>query len=105
MNFDSELNPQSLASIQTNYGAFVVLFCDQDKLATAVDLMIAHRASQPFTGRRGLGTYEVAAGSIDDVVREILQIDPSLATEVTFLGDDDPMFDELIESLRTSTEA
>ena len=105
MNFDSELNPRSLVSIQTNYGSFVVIFRDDEKLSKAIELMIADRAAQPFMGRRGLGIHELTAGSIDGAVREILAVEPSLATEVTFLGDDDPMFDGLIESLQTSTSS
>ena len=100
LNFDGEHRPQSLASIRTNYGAYVVIFGDQEKLSQALELMVLMRANEPFTGGGGMGVYELTADSIDDAVQQVLAVDPSLAAEVTFVGDDDTMFEDLMESLR-----
>ena len=100
VNFDSDLKPTSLASIQTSYGAVVVLFRDDQKFSEAMETLLALHNKEAFQGRRGFGSYELEAGSIDEAVEQILITDPSLANETTFLGDDDPTFDELLDSLR-----
>lgn len=96
---DEDLKPTSLASVTTSGGPFVILFRNREKSLRALDSLSNWMESQPQHLRRSMGVLSLEQDSFDDAVKYIRDNDPSLRGNVTFIADDDQIFETMFASL------
>ena len=95
LTLDSELNIQGLFSIFTSSGPMVFIFTDQSKL---MQFLEAASSTMAQSGKK-VGSTGIEADTFDDLVTTLLQMDPSMAGNVNFLPDSDPLFAQVLSQM------
>jgi hypothetical protein len=97
LNSNSE--PRCPCTLGTSVGEVLIIFSNSVKFETFVKRVSRAAASKGY----GVGYLAKEHSSFDEVVRDLIKIDSSLA-DVTFLSDSDQTADELIASLSTGVD-
>jgi hypothetical protein len=92
---DSNNEPTGLFSLYTTQGRVVIIFTNPLKWEKFAEGASAMSASQ---GEK-VGSTEMEASSMTDIIRQLITMDPTLAHGVNFLPDSDPLCDQLLASM------
>ena len=92
--FDQKNQYTGLFGLNTSKGFIVVIFQNQAKMDTFGQLIA------PMVKKEGkkLGVASKEAASISQVVRELLEVDPSIEG-THFISDSDPLYAQIIDML------
>lgn len=95
LSFDDQYEITGISTLYTSLGQVTIIFTNPDKLQRfyrAAERMMAAGGSK-------IGSVEMEAASMAELVKNLLEMDPSMAGAVTFLPDSDPLADQLLDSL------
>ena len=96
LDLNKDLEVEGFFSLITMEGNVLFLFSNalkrDDFLKTAA-LEKANRGGK-------IGHFELEADSFSDAARQLLGMDPSLAGNVIFLSDSDPLFDDYLKQMK-----
>jgi hypothetical protein len=94
LTLDRNDEATGLFSLYTSHGPVVIIFTNPLKFEKFAQASSTKLKSQ---GQK-FGSVEMEASSLADIINKLLAMDPSLADNVNFIPDSDPLFDQLLES-------
>jgi hypothetical protein len=100
LNLNNDHEIEGLFSLITTEGNVVFLFSNvlkRDDFLTTAALANANPGGK-------IGHIELEAASFSDAARQLLSMDPSMAGNVMFLSDSDPMFDEFLKQMKPGAD-
>lgn len=92
MNRNNETT--GLFSLYTSHGTVVIIFTNPLKFEKFADASSTKLESQ---GKK-FGYVKLEASSLADIISKLIAMDPTLADNVNFIPDSDPLFDQLLAS-------
>jgi hypothetical protein len=98
VNLDSQMRPTGLTSFATSHGPIVVLYRNPRKCTQALNALSLAKLQEPDENRRATGLLALEANSFEEAVADMRSKDATLVGTVTFIADDDQIFDSLLES-------
>src|SRR5438034_11695005 len=84
--------PIGAFSVNTSEGRLVIIFSNSIRWQTFADPVARTLAKK---GQK-LGSFDLDAPSLEAVVSRLVQMDPNLTNEATFVPDSLPMFSEIV---------
>jgi hypothetical protein len=96
LNLNKDHEVESLFSLITTEGNVLFLFSNalkRDDFLTTAALGNANPGGK-------IGHFELEAASFSDAAHQILGMDPSMAGNVIFLSDSDPLFDDYLKQMK-----
>ena len=92
---DSNHQLIGFGTLHTNLGSLLLVFKDKSRLAKFLE----YGAEMASRDGRGVGHIYMHGSSMDDIRRQILELDPTLEKEFQVVGECEPLFHQVFLDL------